>query len=73
MFPNPNQGSFVIEASGMNESEFSVYNGIGQNVYHGQFEYLNRRANFKLPLAPGFYYLVLNNDEKKLIQKFIVE
>jgi hypothetical protein len=78
VYPNPNNGNFVLDIPrGFNNSfQVEVRNALGQLVYsekivtYGQ----NLRKNISLSgVSKGLYSLIISNESGKLAQKIIVE
>jgi acid phosphatase type 7 len=62
IYPNPNNGSFVIDMAENKNSNIEVVNGVGQLIYAAK---LTNGANaIDLKTKPGIYFYRILNDEK---------
>ncbi|MEO9258532.1 MAG: peptide-N-glycosidase F-related protein [Crocinitomicaceae bacterium] len=78
MYPNPNNGSFRLEATQLKGStaEFVVTNLMGQTMYSTTTEVVNGGVgqDFNLnSLVPGQYMLRLISDDGVIVKPFIIE
>ena len=66
VYPNPSQGSFMIEA-GENYSgaEYHLIDMLGRTVYHGTIEHCISELNVS-DLSPGVYTLQINKEHLKM-------
>ena len=69
VYPNPNNGSFTIHANG--ESNYQLFNSIGQLVLSGSFT--NETQIQAEGLSKGMYFLHLNNKARSKVEKLIIE
>lgn len=72
LYPNPNNGSFIISSTQSQITHLTVYNTFGQIVYQKPFN--QKSAEIKLPPVPsGLYQLQLILDKKIINRKIIVQ
>ena len=76
IYPNPNQGSFVLEISGLESKELdlSVLNSLGQKIYHQTVRVENTNLNHNMNLSSmrsGTYFLKISDKEKVVIKRFL--
>jgi hypothetical protein len=76
LYPNPNKGSFRLQANFVYTTNvsFEVYNAMGQKVYQNtyhQASFINEE--FQLNLSSGVYIYKLVNSNEVFNGKFIVE
>jgi hypothetical protein len=73
VYPNPNNGQFVVEISNFGQSsDIAVYNMIGQVVYRAQIKHTEQVA-INLPFVQrGVYNVVVNNGLTRKTTKMIV-
>lgn len=70
--PNPNNGTFVIDSN--DSFEFAtarIYDSAGKLVYVKDIN--QGKTHFNPELSPGMYYLELDADISKGVQKFVVQ
>lgn len=75
VFPNPNNGMFTVELSGIKQSTYlEVFDPLGRSVYRKQWNNLGdiREAVQLENAGPGAYILVLKTDESVLTRQIIV-
>ncbi len=75
IFPNPNNGEFDIELSGIeyNTIDLQVIDIFGNSLYTEQIQNTVNNIHIeKLNLTPGTYYLKLNYNDKNIVKKFVV-
>jgi Zn-dependent metalloprotease len=72
IYPNPNNGSFVIQMStAIPNTNMSIVDMLGKVVYMKQLgNDLNQ--NFSLNLAEGLYYVRLQNQHLSLMKKIVI-
>jgi hypothetical protein len=69
IFPNPTTGSINVEGTGSFDKYF-IYSSDGQCVRFGQINTAQFSMNLDLP--SGTYYVVLQNPEKKRVEKIML-
>ena len=69
VYPNPNKGSFTIEATG--EFTYTIINGIGQQVVSGKA--IDKATVNETELSQGVYFLRLHNANETKTVKIIVK
>jgi hypothetical protein len=75
VYPNPNNGSFIVNAKGMKTSsaQIQLYDGLGRVVYSNQIQEGNNSINLR-QLVAGIYYLNINSSSSGIsVQKIIIE
>jgi PKD repeat protein len=74
--PNPNNGKFVLELNSSNNitTDLKIVNTLGSTIYEESSLNINGKVvkSFNLDLKSGIYFLVLQNGDKKVIQKLFV-
>ncbi len=77
LFPNPNNGTFVLNMDGDINSDISytITNIIGQDFETGIISNFdnNYSKHFGMDLTPGVYYLRLETENKLSILRFVVQ
>jgi PKD repeat protein len=77
VFPNPNNGKFVLElnSSTIITTDLKIVNTLGATVYEESGVTVNGKVvkPLNLDLNSGIYFLVLQNGDKKVIQKLFVK
>lgn len=77
VFPNPNNGTFMVYLPVTNASEYSieVINVLGQKIFATRNETGMATAEIKLnnALAPGIYFVVYRDTDQSFSQNIIVE
>ncbi|MBN8692818.1 MAG: T9SS type A sorting domain-containing protein [Bacteroidetes bacterium] len=73
VYPNPNNGNFVIELNGFNgTSSIEIYNSIGKLVYSQDLT--TEKNNLTTNLSSGIYFVnVIENGKVIAVQKLICE
>jgi PKD repeat protein len=74
IYPNPNNGSFIINMDEANPENISVtiYNSIGEVVFE-QNDIISGSINISLgETNPGLYYIIVKNDKSVLNKKIII-
>jgi hypothetical protein len=70
IYPNPNNGNFELrilnDALMHTKSEISIYNTIGQEVYHVLLKNTTTQLNLTA-LARGFYYVKFGGEVQKMV------
>jgi PKD repeat protein len=76
IFPNPNNGKFVLEINSSKgiTTDLKIINTLGATVYEESGVNINGKLvkSFNLDLNSGIYFLVLQNGDKKVIQKLFI-
>ena len=76
LFPNPNQGTFTLEAqlADIEPVGLEVVNALGQSIYKEQQQFDNKRLRLQLGnLVPGMYMLHLTDAQGQRFNfKFVV-
>ncbi len=75
VFPNPNDGKFNLKFSEYsNVTSYMIVDNLGRVMYQSPVNNLddNNEISVSLPLANGFYYLIIDTPEKRISSKFIV-
>ena len=77
IFPNPNSGTFALDiSSARNELvNLKIINALNATIYEENGIYIkqNLHKNFSLnSLRPGMYFLILQNSDTRIVQKFFV-
>ena len=73
LYPNPSDGSFILENGEMQNGEVSIYNVNGQLIYHSSFE---NTTDIKINLenvADGMYAVVLSDGNQTKTKRLIVQ
>ncbi len=77
IFPNPNNGSFMLELPALfTESLISIYNITGQLVYSSNLAASQNPSSQKILLkniSDGLYEVVLTNEIQRLTQRLIIQ
>ncbi len=79
IYPNPNNGTFIVMIAGIKEGNYSVdvLNTIGQTVYSkelGQLHQTSYQENIDLSyLSRGIYFFRISSEGKSTFKKFIVQ
>jgi PKD repeat protein len=69
VYPNPNQGTFIIKALG--KTEYQLCNGLGQCILAGRFSD-ETQINAE-PLSQGVYFLQLIGEQGIHVEKIVIE
>jgi PKD repeat protein len=76
IFPNPNNGKFVLELNSSKglTADLKIMNSLGTTIYEESGLNINGKIvkPINLDLNSGIYFLVLQNGDKKVIQKLFV-
>ncbi|MDX2249839.1 MAG: choice-of-anchor Q domain-containing protein [Bacteroidia bacterium] len=76
LWPNPNNGSFLLESQSLTgrSAAVSVFSLTGQKVYSQQTEFAPARWEIQLPSVPtGIYLLAVESAEGRASIRFVVE
>ncbi len=75
IFPNPNNGSFTVAFSGINETDVKInlVNNLGQLIYSGFISSKSPRPIDLHQVSNGIYYLQVYTDDKIIVKKIIKE
>jgi PKD repeat protein len=77
VFPNPNNGKFVLELNSSKTitTDLKIMNTLGTTIYEESDLTINGKVvkALNLDLNSGIYFLVLQNGDKKVIQKLFVK
>jgi hypothetical protein len=72
VFPNPNNGKFNVELTGLvNSTEFVIYNFLGSIIYKGKLE-AEKTAVDLSEIQNGLYFLKVISNPKPLIQEILI-
>lgn len=73
IYPNPNDGHFVVDFKQNKQGIIQLYNSLGQVVYQANIQNQQERIGIE-NLTAGVYYLnVLTNGKEAVVQKIVVE
>jgi len=76
IFPNPNNGTFVLELNSSKgiTTDLKIMNTLGATIYEESGLNINGKVvkAITLDLKSGIYFLVLQNGDKKVIQKLFI-
>ena len=76
LYPNPNNGRFVLELNSARAStvDIQVVNALNSLVYEDQGIEVKGKLlkNINLNLQSGVYFLIINTGEEKAMQKLII-
>ena len=78
IFPNPNQGNFFLSGSLESKDDLQVHilNSTGQEIYRKEISSTKGKISEEIKLgkvAPGMYYLMVQQKELKWVWKMVVE
>ena len=78
IFPNPNQGNFFLSGSleSKGDLKLSVFNSTGQEIYRTEISSSKGKISEEIGLghvAPGLYYLRIQQKENKWVWKMVVK
>jgi PKD repeat protein len=77
VYPNPNNGTFTLEmnSSKVISADLKIMNTLGSTVYEEPAVTINGKVlkSISLELKSGIYFLVLENGDKKVVQKLFVK
>jgi hypothetical protein len=69
VYPNPNNGNFILKLSYSNIREIEIYNTLGQSIYN----ILSTSETMVFDIAePGIYFVRITGDNENSVQKIIV-
>ena len=73
LFPNPNDGSFILDRSFPNKHyELIIYDLSGKKVY-SDFWKIGYKKNITCNLSSGYYYMHISNANKiEAVKKIII-
>ena len=71
IYPNPNTGTFVIEAKNKYIKSFTLYNSVGQLVNKQAVNSLQTMVN--MPLDAGIYFLSIQTEQGVVVEKVMVQ
>ena len=69
--PNPVSKTLNVQMMRLDNSQISIYNSFGQNVYDESFSNQNQISLDVSFLPKGWYFLVLNGDKSTFKQSFV--
>ena len=74
LYPNPNNGEFVISIQGMGNANITILNSIGSIVYfENDIATENHTMNIDLShQAEGIYFVRVQNDKQTIVEKVIL-
>jgi hypothetical protein len=74
LYPNPNEGSFVLQSNLSGSVEFDLFNASGQFIYHGSKRIHGAEPMHFPDLPPGIYMLrILQEQQYSQTLKLIVQ
>ncbi len=77
IFPNPNNGNFIVSADIIKEGMYGVqiFNALGDIVYtlSGDFKSGKNNMEIKLPRASGVYFIRIADHNTQLVKRFIID
>ncbi len=76
IYPNPSEGSFNINFNNSvsTKSELSIYNSLGQKVYHTFLQTGTNQHKVELENVPkGFYYMYINAAENSNMYRILIK
>ena len=77
IFPNPNNGNFIVSAGIIQEGTYSVqiFNTLGELIYKlsAGLKSGKNDLEIKLPRASGVYFLKLTNAHSQQVKKFVID
>lgn len=74
LFPNPNNGTFSIDisnATGIKYLDLKIFDALGKLVF-AKKSALSDFKNIQSNLDPGYYTVLLDRNNEKVIKKMIV-
>jgi hypothetical protein len=73
IYPNPNNGRFLIDLINFeNKATVSVYNLLGTQYYHTEFEKTTYNEINLSTIRKGIYFVKINSSHKQFVKKIIV-
>ncbi len=72
IYPNPNSGSFTVDANGTNIKSVSIVDGVGSNVFQ-QNDVNLTSVQLELELANGNYMIVIELEGETVVKKIMIE
>ncbi|MCF8370985.1 MAG: choice-of-anchor L domain-containing protein [Bacteroidales bacterium] len=78
IYPNPNKGNFFLSGSldSKDNLQLSVFNSTGQEIYWKKISSTEGKLSQEIKLgkvAPGIYFLIVQQKENKWVWKMVVE
>ncbi len=74
IYPNPNNGNFIIQNIPPNAKHLNIYNCLGQEIYNYNIENSSQNEiQFNLHAKRGIYFLQILDGNTILTQKIIIE
>jgi len=74
IFPNPNNGSFLVETNDLAVKQIKVINQLGQLIHSLTPETGRKSTPIDIEgQAAGIYYVVILSDEGRVVEKIVVE
>lgn len=71
LFPNPNNGSFIISSPKKNINKISIFDSLGRIVYDKNINY---QSEIQIEnMQKGFYFVKITNENNVFVQKVLVE
>lgn len=72
VYPNPNQGTFVITSAGdFSEAEFEIFNSLGEKIYIENIDAFPHKVDVR-KFGKGIYLLLIRNGTTITQQKIVV-
>jgi len=75
LYPNPNNGEFILDIQGMENANITIMNSVGSIVY--QERHINTNNSMKhmdlSQQAEGIYMIIVENNETRIIEKIIIK
>ena len=76
LFPNPNDGSFVIQQYILDNSQvkIDIFDALGRNLYSKELQFANTKCQLNFNnYPPGLYLLEITDNQNKISRvKFVV-
>jgi hypothetical protein len=72
VFPNPNQGNFVVQHTLGETGTLNLYDAAGRLVYSSEINTPNMQISLHQRLANGLYFLALSTTSKTVVTKMII-
>ena len=73
LYPNPNNGRFVLETDIEEKAEITIYNMNGKLVYRSGFENLPAKTEISISEAKGLYILKITTEKEQFVKNIIVQ
>lgn len=73
IYPNPNNGTFIITSDLIEEQEISIYDLIGQKIHSQQLRVGENKIQLNTQSKGLYYYSIEKNNQKSTVGKIIIE